>query len=136
MHPVIPLFPLLVGLLVAAIVDLRSRRIPNSLTVTLALAGIAQSVLWEYALVSWWQSLLGIAIALAVNLPLYALRVRGGGDVKLFAAVGAWIGPVSVVAIFVIATVVASVVAILQALATGQLRAVARNVARLSVGLV
>jgi prepilin peptidase CpaA len=135
MHPVLTLFPMLVVLIVAAIVDLRARKIPNSLTTVLAISGFAQSLLWDHSLVTWWQSLLGWVVGLMINVPLFLLRIRGGGDVKLFGGVGAWLGPVNIIAVFIVATVAAMFVAVMQALATRRLKAVAHNVARMSVSM-
>lgn len=86
-------------LLVAATVDVRTLRIPNWLTVTGAVIGIAFSaaIPWELLGPRWavegvlW-ALGGMAVGLALLLPLYALRVMGAGDVKLMAMVGAFVG--------------------------------------------
>lgn len=129
------LVPLLAALIVAAVIDLRARRIPNWLTATLAIGGLAAAVTWQGALVNWWQAALGAVVGLLVNWPLFALRIRGGGDVKLFAAVGTWVGPVSIIVVFVLATLVAMVVAIAQAVAHRRLRPVMRSTAELAVGL-
>jgi prepilin peptidase CpaA len=74
----------------AAWFDLRTQRIPNSLTVAgLAIALILRVPLGLAALL---QGLAGLALALAVSLVLYAIRAIGGGDVKLLAGVGAFMG--------------------------------------------
>lgn len=75
----------------AVIVDLRSRRIPN--VVSLGGAGVAALL----AVLAGGAALLGASAlgwlaALALTLPFYAVRVMGAGDVKLIAAVGAFIG--------------------------------------------
>jgi prepilin peptidase CpaA len=76
---------------VAAILDWRSRRIPNWLTVPGVVVGITlHSVLqgWHGARFS----LAGMGLALALLLPLVYLRAIGAGDWKLMGAVGALVG--------------------------------------------
>ncbi len=80
-------------LLLAAIGDLRSRRIPNRLVAILALLGIAFSVAQRPVFPGALHGLEGLVTGLACWLPFYALGWLGAGDVKLFAAAGAWLGP-------------------------------------------
>lgn len=72
--------------------DYRSRRIPNWLTVSGFLAGVAANTA-----VGGWQglkaSLLGTGLGLLLLLPLVMLRSLGAGDLKFAAAVGAFVGP-------------------------------------------
>jgi prepilin peptidase CpaA len=76
----------------AAVWDIRSRRIPNWLVFPFLLAGITVSTV-----VGGWSglqhSILGIVLAAVLMGVFYALGGMGMGDVKLCAAVGAWIGP-------------------------------------------
>ncbi|RJF92631.1 A24 family peptidase [Noviherbaspirillum saxi] len=83
---------LLVGLVgVAAISDLASRRIPNLLIVIGLLAALgAQTLLPDGS--GWTTWLLGALTGFILFLPVYALRGMGAGDVKLMAAVGAFVG--------------------------------------------
>ena len=82
----------LVVAVVAAGWDLKTRRIPNRLTFGAAIAGLAYHVLTG-GLAGLGQSAGGLAVGLAVFMIPFALRGMGGGDVKLMAALGAWIGP-------------------------------------------
>ncbi len=76
-------------LLVAAFVDIRHRRIPNSLVVLgLVLGSSAQ--LWTHGWPGLIQGLLGAGAALIVLIAPFALRTLGGGDVKLAMVVGVW----------------------------------------------
>ena len=78
-------------LLIAVRSDLAAQRIPNALVAWGALAALVASMApgglgLAYALA-------GFLLGLLALLPLYALRALGAGDVKLMAAVGAFIGP-------------------------------------------
>lgn len=84
---------LLGGLLLAACAhDLRARRIPNGLVLATLGAGLAHAAAAAPA-PGLAVALLGVLAGLATWLPLYALGMLGAGDVKLFAAAAAWLGP-------------------------------------------
>lgn len=84
---------LAIALLYAAFTDIRARRIDNWLNAAIALAAPA----------FWWACGLGLAdigwqlgtalAALVILAALFAMRVMGGGDVKLLAALALWIKP-------------------------------------------
>lgn len=80
-------------LVVAAIGDLRTRRIPNGLVAILALLGVAFSVARFPVVQGLSQAGGGVAVGLACWLPFYLMGWLGAGDVKLYAAAGAWLGP-------------------------------------------
>lgn len=80
-------------LVMAAIEDLRTRRIPNKLVAVLAVAGIAYSVARAPVIAGFAQAGGGLVAGLACWLPFYMLGWLGAGDVKLYAAAGAWLGP-------------------------------------------
>lgn len=131
------LLPMLAALVVAAAVDVRARRIPNWLTAGLAVGGLVAAAGWDRSIPGGlWMSIVGLLLGLAMNLPLFLLGIRGGGDVKLFAAVGAWLGPVPVVAVFIVSTVVALLLAVAQAAAQRRLKPVVSNSATIAVGAV
>jgi prepilin peptidase CpaA len=78
-------------LLGAAWSDVRSRRIPNALTVTgLVVALVLRLLMGPGAAI---DGLLGILLAFLVVLPFFVLGVMGGGDTKLFMMIGAFMGP-------------------------------------------
>jgi prepilin peptidase CpaA len=76
----------------AAAIDLRTRRIPNLLTFGAAACAIAFHTVASglsgggYALAGW-------LVGTVIFFPVFALRGMGAGDVKLVAALGAWLGP-------------------------------------------
>ena len=85
-------WPVFIAVIIATITDLRSRRIPNLLVGPLLLAGVVVSTIVE----GWHglaQSLLGILLATVLLGVFFLLGGMGMGDVKLCAAIGAWIGP-------------------------------------------
>ena len=79
-------------LLCAAFWDWRYRTIPNLLTGTMALCGVALSSS-GHGLASPGSVLLAGAVSLFVGLMFQLARFMGGGDVKLFAALALWLGP-------------------------------------------
>lgn len=81
------------GLLIAAAAsDWRTMVVPNRYS--LALAALFPSyVLASGVEADWTGSLIYAAVAFAVGFLLFVLRICGGGDVKLFAAVALWAGP-------------------------------------------
>jgi prepilin peptidase CpaA len=83
---------LLTLLLVAALIDWRSFRIPNWLTMSGSAAAVLMAVLDPTPQLGWSSALAGLALGLAMLLPLYFIGVMGAGDVKLMAMVGAFLG--------------------------------------------
>ena len=76
--------------------DLRSRRVPNALTFSCALAGLAMGGL-ERGGAGLLPPAAGLLVAGGVFLPFVVLGYVGGGDMKLLAAAGALLGPVGAV---------------------------------------
>jgi prepilin peptidase CpaA len=128
------LLPMFALLLCAAVIDLRSRRIPNWLTIALATAGLLQSFLPGHGITPS-QALLGLVTGLVLKLGLFMVRGGGGGDVKLLAAVGAWMGPLATFEIFIIAALLAALLAVLQCLIAGNLGALLHNTGLLAVSI-
>ena len=77
---------------IAAIIDVRTRRIPNWLTAGALLIGVLLNV-WLSGLGGGVASLIGAVLGLAMLLPFYAMRAMGAGDVKLLAGIGSLLGP-------------------------------------------
>jgi prepilin peptidase CpaA len=89
------------SLAAASVIDLRSQRIPNLLTFPTALAGLAYHLLIQGPQ-GLWSGLAGLGLGFGLMLAPFLCRVMGGGDVKLLAAVGAWVGPQVVLAAFLL----------------------------------
>src|SRR3954447_22563470 len=109
------LAPLIAMLCIAAVIDWRERRIPNWLTVLMLISGINSSFLPAH-LVSPGFAALGILIGFAIPFVLFAMGALGGGDVKLLAAAGSWLGPVGIVKLIVIESIVGMIIVVVQAL--------------------
>ncbi len=127
--------PLVTLLLWAAVGDWRSRRIPNRLTLPLALAGIVQSFFMVHT-TSPGQAMSGIAVGFGLTVVLFLMGALGGGDVKLLAGVGAWLGPWRVLAVFMLAAVIGMFMVLIQAARQGRLRVLFRNSAAVAINLV
>ena len=104
-------FALALLVALAAIYDLRVRKIPNWLNVTGAIAGIGLNTVL-FAARGLAMACLGLALALAVYILLYLVRAMGAGDAKLMAAVGAIAGPQNWLFIFLYTALAGGVVAI------------------------
>jgi len=114
-------------LILACISDLRTRRIPNVLTLSAIAGALLFHALTGGVSAAGW-SLAGCVVGAALFFPMFALRGMGAGDVKLLAAVGAWLGPSQVVLVALAASVAGGLIAIAVALAYGYLRTAVRNV--------
>jgi prepilin peptidase CpaA len=117
---------LLVGA-AACITDFRSRRIPNTLTFGASAAAV---VFWAISggLTGLGFSLAGWLVGCLLFLPWFLLRGMGAGDVKLLAALGAWVGPGTALWIALYAGIAGGVLAIVVTLAAGYLGTMVRNV--------
>lgn len=120
---------------VAAVFDLRTRRIPN----WLCAAGLVCGFACQIALLRWAgarEAILGTGLALLIYLPLFALRAVGGGDVKLMAAVGSMAGPKAWITIFLVTAIVGGAMALVLIAVRGRTRRTLRNVGILLTELV
>ena len=69
----------------------------------------------------------GLAVGFALFFPLFALGGMGAGDVKLMAALGAWLGPTDAAWTAIYAAIAGGVMAVSVALARGYLRTALEN---------
>jgi prepilin peptidase CpaA len=121
--------------LVAAATDLRSRRIPNWLTVPGLLIGVAANT----ALGGWSglkASVLGATVGLALLLPFVLLRSLGAGDWKLAGTLGAFAGPGVLVNLLLGSVLVAGVMAVALVIYKRRTRETIRNIGHILVSLV
>jgi prepilin peptidase CpaA len=111
-------WPTLIVLAIACFTDLRSRRIPNWLVFPFLLSGIAVSG-WLHGWHGIGQSLAGIGLGALLFGVLFFMGGMGMGDVKLCAAVGAWIGPRQLITALVLTGVAGGIMALCWAAAGG-----------------
>ena len=101
-----------VGVLVAAaIIDSRTRRIPNWLSLPFLVAGIVVE-----SIQGGWGGLRTSCAGMGLALLLFALpcclRLMGMGDLKLAVGVGAWIGPSQFFFAFIVTSMMAGAIAV------------------------
>src|SRR4030095_242888 len=117
----------------AALLDWRSRRIPNWLTLPGLLVGIA-----THAVFPGWQGVMfalkGAALALIILLPLVLLRALGAGDWKLMGAVGAFLGWQLFLFVLAGSIFLSGVMAIVQTYRVGRVMETLRNMVTLVKG--
>jgi prepilin peptidase CpaA len=123
--------PLLIGLILAAVIDVRQRRIPNWLTFGLIAAGMARCVVVGPA-PSATHAIAGLLAAAAVPAILFIIGALGGGDVKLMASIGVWVGPRLGVTIFAAECVIGMALVLIQAASQRRTLALFRNTAVLT----
>jgi prepilin peptidase CpaA len=117
----------------AAVIDMRTRRVPNVLTMPLATVGIVMAIL-GIGHVTVGAAIAGCALGLLLMLPLYALGATGAGDVKLFAAAGALLGPGATITAFLYTAIAGGAVALAVAVRRGTLRQTLVQTAGLTAG--
>ena len=120
---------LLTVVIAAAMFDLRSRRIPNWISVSGAVLGLGLNAFLDQKN-EWnlWFSVKGLLLGFGVYFVLYLLRAMGAGDVKLMGAVGALVGAVNWFGIFIITALVGGVMALALVVVKGRLKHTLFNV--------
>jgi prepilin peptidase CpaA len=120
---------------VAGYTDLRQRRIPNWLTVSGAVAGIAVN-----GIMGGWggleSSLLGLGLGLLLLLPFVLLRSLGAGDWKLAGALGACVGPAVLINLLIGSIFVAGIMALALVIYKRRLGQTLRNIGRMLGSMV
>lgn len=115
---------------IAGYTDLRQRRIPNWLTVSGAVAGIAAN-----GIAGGWgglkASLLGLGLGLLLLLPFVLLRSLGAGDWKLAGALGACVGPAVLIDLLIGSIFVAGIMAFVLVIYKRRLGQTLRNIGRM-----
>jgi prepilin peptidase CpaA len=103
----------------SAVIDLKTRRVPNPLTLGIAVAGVGLAVTGLSGLAVR-DALLGCVVGLAFMLPGFLIGATGGGDVKLFAALGTMLGPRDIGFAFLYSLIAGGLLAVAVALQRGR----------------
>lgn len=115
---------------IAAVTDARTERIPNWLTYpSMLLALVARFALGAGP--SLLVGVIGWLIAGGILLLLFLIGQGGGGDVKLFAAIGAWLGASPACEVLFYSVAFACVYALVRLAWAGDLRKTLVNAGRL-----
>jgi prepilin peptidase CpaA len=114
----------------AAVIDLRTGRIPNPLTALIAATGLGLAAfgLTGHSVTG---ALAGAAVGFALMLPGHLFGGTGAGDVKLVAALGTWLGPGGVLMAVLYGAIAGGVLAIAHAVNRGRLGTTLSRTARL-----
>ncbi|QOJ14664.1 MAG: prepilin peptidase [Planctomycetia bacterium] len=105
--------------LYASWVDYAERRVPNWLNALIAALGISMQTWWFGAAGLGW-AMLGLTVGFATLIVPWAMHGMGAGDVKLMAAIGAWLGPWLTLWSFAVGAVFGGVAAIVMIVSTGR----------------
>ncbi len=128
--PPVPAVAVVAVVSAAVVCDLKYRRVPNALTLGAAAVAVAM-----HAALNGWSGVIlagtGWAVGAALFFPLFALGGMGAGDVKLLAAIGAWLGPAGALWTGLVGAVAGGVMALIVAAARGYTATAFGNLRRL-----
>lgn len=97
---------------IAAVLDYRTRKIPNWLTVSAALLGLAYNSFAPGGMGPL-TAIAGLVVGFGLLLLPWLLGGGGMGDVKLLAGLGAWFGPILILVSFGLAAMLAALAAVI-----------------------
>ena len=106
---------------IATVIDIRVRRVPNVLTMSVASIGLLLAMSGRGD-ISLGDALGGLVIGLALLLPGHVLGATGAGDVKLLAAFGTLLGPAGVAGAFIRMAIAGGVIALAVAVSRRRLQ--------------
>jgi prepilin peptidase CpaA len=127
------LLPTCLVLCVATFTDLRYRRIPNWLVLPYLAAGVIYAA-WMRGRSGLGLSLDGLLLGALVYGLFYTMGGMGAGDVKLCAAIGAWIGPGQLFVAMIVTGIVGGVMVVCWALFGGFLEELSARTGNLILG--
>jgi prepilin peptidase CpaA len=97
----------------AAYIDWRDHRVPNWLTASIALSGLAAQTFYGHGFLHGFG---GLLVGFGILIVPWAMHGMGAGDVKLMAAIGAWFGPWMTFVSFATGAVLGGVIAVVMIL--------------------
>src|SRR5687768_3559790 len=110
----------LAGTGAGAVIDVRTRRVPNAVTLWLAATGLLVAAM-GLGPIGPATALAGGALGLGLMLPGYLMGGTGAGDVKLLAAAGTLLGPEVTLWAFAFSLIAGGAIALLVAAVRGRL---------------
>lgn len=111
---------LIPGILYASWIDYAQRRVPNWLNALLAAGGLgAQAWFFGWNGLGW--GALGLLTGFSLLIVPWLMHGMGAGDVKLMAAIGAWLGPWLTLVSFAAGAVLGGLAAVIMILGTGRM---------------
>jgi prepilin peptidase CpaA len=129
-----PWIPAVLVAIGAGILDWSYRRIPNWLTVSGFVAGIAvNTILYRWPGLK--AALCGTLLGLGLLLPFVVVRSLGAGDWKLAGALGACLGPRQLLSVLMGTILIAGVMALAVVIWKGRLKQTLLNIAHLLAAL-
>ncbi|HEY1985207.1 MAG TPA: A24 family peptidase [Terracidiphilus sp.] len=126
-------WPTLLVLGIATYTDLRTRRIPNWLVFPFLLLGTITAG-WLHGWQGLGHSLEGAGLGMLIYGFLFWAGGMGAGDVKLCAAIGAWVGPEQLLIAMVLTGLAGGIMALIWAAAGGFMKDLFSDSARLIFG--
>jgi prepilin peptidase CpaA len=105
----------------ASVIDISTRRVPNTLTLPFAVAGVLLAAT-GFGLVNVQAALLGALTGFLLMLAPYLIGATGGGDLKLFVGVSTLLGPAGSLTAFVYTLIAGFVLALIVAISRRRLR--------------
>jgi len=110
---------LIPAILYASWIDYSERRVPNWLNATIAALGLIMQGIYFG-----WQGVgtgaLGLLVGFGLLILPWAVHGMGAGDVKLMAAIGAWLGPWLTLVSFAAGAIIGGFIALVMIVSTGR----------------
>ena len=114
------------GVVIASWIDYSQRRVPNWLNAALLAAGITVQACY-FGTSGLSAAILGMLTGFGLLIVPWLMHGMGAGDVKLMAAIGAWMGPLLTLYSFALGAVIGGVAAVVMISASGRLRMACAN---------
>lgn len=114
------------GVLLASWIDYAQRRVPNWLNAALLGLGFAAQA-WFFGWAGVSTAFLGMLLGFGLLIVPWMMHGMGAGDVKLMAAIGAWMGPMLTLYSFALGAVLGGVAAVVMIMSSGRLAMACAN---------
>jgi prepilin peptidase CpaA len=121
-----PIALFLVVLLTAAVIDIRSHRIPNWLVFPTAAASIGYHT-YTNGLAGFFFSVGGLGLGILLLIFFYLAGGMGAGDVKLMGAVGSFLGAKTVLAAFCFTALIGGIYAMILIIRAGRAKEIVKR---------